>query len=568
MRFREFLIHDEAVRLAEAVNRDVRKGVAFKQRPLDDLEHAVFAQRLARRLPPARSAAYGDYLRQSVLSQGEVLGDMQWEAWTATKAAMELGGVSPDDLADPNRSPAQRLAAVSRMDWRKVTLPRLKVALGPSFTVPDDWKRVFGIERLKRIKVAVEKGQPIADPHDRRLLGIWRTLEVQLGQDILPAGPDDDVGMSRLPMSLKDRKRLYRTLTGTNEGTEMPLRLSPQSAYDHLTKYGMEVISDDEAKDLYLARILDDLQNKTAFVPSSPRGSEADRKRWRDSAARSWGGFLPAARCYDPGNDPGFSQWLAGMTTRGFKTRTNPSGRQVPYAYREPEEIGRAGDMPGIKFSIDVPSQEVPDEKINAFYRSGTPGAVEAVQQELEKPARDAVGWLRKRGWIDDPARMDDYVQQVVMGMLNRTGAVGDWRSNVGFRRATASMLARRYASQGWSSATKERAGQAVVGMATRSNRGGGEDEFSRMRRGAATARDVIQRAVASMLDMDTSSMGADEEKFVDALDSLKDPRRAINALGVLDRLSARYERKLPQVKRAVDRIKRHLDPLLGKVCA
>ena len=52
-----------------------------------------------------------------------------------------------------------------------------------------------------------------------------------------------------------------------------------------------------------------------------------------------WGGFLPPARFYDPGNDPGFAQWLAGMTTRGFKMRTNPSGRRVPAGYNEPEEI-------------------------------------------------------------------------------------------------------------------------------------------------------------------------------------------------------------------------------------
>ena len=235
MGFRAFLIRDEAARLAEAATKDVRKGVAFRQRPLDDLEHAVFAQRLAHRLSPAKSADYGDYLRHSVLRQGEVLGDMQWEAWEATKAALELGGIDPDDLTKP---PAQRLAMVARIDWRKVTLPRLKAKLGPSFKVPDNWKRVFGIERLRKIKVAVERGQPITDRQDRRLLGIWRTLEVQLGQDILPAGPKNDVGMTRLPMSPKDRRRLYQAMTGTNEGVEAPLRLSAQSAYDSLTRYG------------------------------------------------------------------------------------------------------------------------------------------------------------------------------------------------------------------------------------------------------------------------------------------------------------------------------------------
>ena len=78
--------------------------------------------------------------------------------------------------------------------------------------------------------------------------------------------------MTRLPMSLKDRTRFYKTLTGTNENAETPLRLSPQSAYDYLTSYGMEVVTDEEAKDLYLARILKDLRNKTAFIPSSAKG--------------------------------------------------------------------------------------------------------------------------------------------------------------------------------------------------------------------------------------------------------------------------------------------------------
>ena len=60
--------------------------------------------------------------------------------------------------------------------------------------------------------------------------------------------------------------------------------------------------------------------------------------------------------------------------------------------------------------------------------------------------------------------------------------------------------------------------------------------------------------------------MGADEEKFVDALDSLNDPDKAMDALDVLDRLSARHAAALPQVRRAVERIKRQLEPLLGKV--
>jgi hypothetical protein len=394
-------------------------------------------------------------------------------------------------------------------------------------------------------------------------------LEIQLGRNILTAGPKDDVGggMTRLPMSLKDRTRFYKTLTGTNESIE-PLQLSPQSAYDHLTSYGMEVVTDEEAENLYLARILKDLRDKTAFIPSFPKGSEADRKRWRDSASRSWGGFLPAARFYDPANSPGFAQWLAGMTTRGFKMRTNPSGRRVPYGYPEPEEFGRSGEMPGIRYSIDVPSQEISDEEITAFYRSRTPEAAKAVRQELEKPAKDAVSWLKRHGGIDDSTKVGDYVQDVVLGMLARTGAVENWRKNIGFRRATASMLARRYASQGWPSAAKEKAGGTALDLATGRSRSGGEDQFSRIQAGAAKVREVIQKAIAALLDADTSEMGEDEAEFVDALESLNDPAKAMAALDVLDRLSTRHEKALPQARRAVERIQRHLKPLISKVRA
>lgn len=190
------------------------------------------------------------------------------------------------------------------------------------------------------------------------------------------------------------------------------------------------------------------------------------------------------------------------------------------------------------------------------------------------KPARDAVKWLKGKGWISDPGRIDDYVQDVVLGMLARTGAVPNWRSNVGFRRTTASMLARRYASQGWPAATKERTGQMSGGneqpttldQAAGSNRQGGEDEFSRMQGGAARARAAIQKAIASVLDIDTTRMGDDEEKFVDAIDSLSDPDQAIRALHVLDRLSAQHSTALPQVRKAVERIHRHLDPLIGRM--
>ena len=569
MKFREWL--------NESAKRDARKGVAFRQKSLDDTEHAVFAQRLADKLQikPAKGN-YGDFLYKSVRSQGDVLGDMNWEKFEIIQKAMELGGVNPSELNDPNKSLAERLGFLNQINWQAVTVPALKSKLGTSFKIPDDWKKVFGIERLKKIKTAVEQGQPL-NPQERKLLGVWRTLEIQLGGEddgqpsqIFPAGPKNDVGMTRMPMSQADRIRFYKTLTGTNENTEVPLQLSAQSAYDYLTGYGMEIITDDEATDLYLTRILNDLRNKETFIPSTQRGSEADRKRWRDSAARSHGGFIPAARFYDPGNDPGFAQWLAGMTTKGFKMRTNPSGRRVPAGYNEPEEVGRSDEMPpGIKYSIDVASQEVPNEEINAFYRSGTPEANAAIEKEMVKPARDAVNWLNRNGWNIDPAKMDDYTQQIVIGMLARTGAVENWRKNIGFRRTTASMLARRYATQGWA---REKTGRMTgdeerLGIqATSSNRSGGEDEFSSLRGSAAKARDIIQRVIVSLLDTDTSKMGEDEEEFVDSLDSLSNPAKTMDALDVLDRLSVRHAEALPQVRSAVERIKRKLEPLLGKV--
>jgi hypothetical protein len=265
------------------------------------------------------------------------------------------------------------------------------------------------------------------------------------------------------------------------------------------------------------------------------------------------------------------------MTTRGFTTRANRSGRRVPSDYPEPEPFDWPGgleDMPGIKYSIDVASQEVPDEKTNTFYRSRTPEANAAVQNELMKPARDAVSWVRKQGWVADSAKLDDLVQDIVVGMLNRTGAIPNWRANIGFRRTTAMMLARRFASQGWPSATRERTGHmggqqeqpGTLDMATSRSRGRGEDDFSKMRGGVTKARAVIQRAMASLLDTDTSRMGGDEEAFVDALEELNDPDSAIAALDVLDQLATRYERELPQVKRAVDRIHRHLEWLVSKV--
>ncbi len=572
MRFSEFLIRHEAhdaptdpwrSGLSESAATDIRKGVAFKQRSLDDLEHAVFAQRLAEKLRNQGGGSYGDFLHQSVLKQGEVLGDMAWEGWAVNRKALELGGVNPDSL----KTPAARIAAVNRIDWSQITVPKLKAKLSP-FRAPEDWKRQFGIAHLKKIKAAQEQGKSL-NARDKRLLGIWRTLEVQLGKDILRADPKMDLGRTRVPMSMADRIRLYKTLTGTaNEAVVTPLQLSPQSAYDYLTRYGVEVISDDEATDLYLSRILQDLRTGNAFIPSSARGSEADRKRWRDSAARSWGGFLAPARFYDPGNTPGFAQWLTGMTTRGFKTRTNPSGRRVPSGYPEPEESGRVGDIPPVRYSIDVPSQEVADEKINSFYRSGTPEAHAAVEKELVKPAKDTLHWLRHTGWEVDPSKLDDYVQQVVMGMMARTGAVPNWRTNPAFRRSTALMLARRYISQGWAVGTREKTGQSdSLDRATDIPRGGGQDSFARLQGSAAAAREVIQGAIASLRDVDTAAMsGDDKEAFIAALRGLRSPNKALDALDILDRLARRYQRELPQVKRAVERIRRHLEPLMRRV--
>jgi hypothetical protein len=158
MRFNDFLIYDEAATalyddpnsqhkcrdclcrlsetasrhpgmFSEAASKDVRKGVAFRQKSLDDLEHGVFGQRLAQKLwkqpeepdkgkratKPGRSPpqGYGDFLRQSVHQQGDVLGDMVWDDWEVTRKALELGGVDPAVLADPQMTPAQRLATAT-----------------------------------------------------------------------------------------------------------------------------------------------------------------------------------------------------------------------------------------------------------------------------------------------------------------------------------------------------------------------------------------------------------------------------------------------------------------------
>jgi len=70
------------------------------------------------------------------------------------------------------------------------------------------------------------------------------------------------------------------------------LRLSAQSA-TILDGYGMEVMSDEEATDLYLPE-LERPRNKVAFIQSLPRGSER-QKTMGDSLPEFGGGFLPAA---------------------------------------------------------------------------------------------------------------------------------------------------------------------------------------------------------------------------------------------------------------------------------
>ena len=59
---------------------------------------------------------------------------------------------------------------------------------------------------------------------------------------------------------------------------------------------------------------------------------------------------------------------------------------------------------------------------------------------------------------------------------------------------------------------------------------------------------------------------GDDKDALIAALRGLRSPNKALDALDILDRLATRYERKLPQVKRAVERIWRHLEPLMKRV--
>jgi len=107
--------------LLEAAKKDARKGIAFKAKALDDLEYGVLAHRLAQQLP-AKTADYGDFLRRSVRTQGDVLADMKWGEWEVTKAVLELGGVDPSIVTDPKTTPAERIALVGKINWDNITL--------------------------------------------------------------------------------------------------------------------------------------------------------------------------------------------------------------------------------------------------------------------------------------------------------------------------------------------------------------------------------------------------------------------------------------------------------------
>ena len=137
-------------------------------------------------------------------------------------------------------------------------------------------------------------------------------------------------------------------------------------------------------------------------------------------------------------------------------------------------------------------------------------------RQELMKPARDAVNWLKRKGWIIDPAKMDDYVQQVVMGMMGRTGSVQNWRcqcripaghgEHVGSTVCVTGLAVgdeRTNRANAW----RRRSARSCAD-GDGSNRSGGEDEFSRIQGGAARAREAIQRAIAAVLDIDTEQHG------------------------------------------------------------
>jgi len=169
---------------------------------------------------------------------------------------------------------------------------------------------------------------------------------------------------------------------------------------------------------------------------------------------------------------------------------------------------------------------------------------------------------LRNKGWIDDPTRVNDLVQDVVMAMMGRTGSIPNWRPTPAIAEA------RRVCSLDvlpprWPSATKEKTGRMgredrpdLVQTATGSNRTAARPV--QPDQGGAQSPQAIQKAIASILDLDTSNMGDDEEKFVDAIDSW-----ATRAGGQGTEYSGQALRSTcsgTHKSHAVDRIQRHLN--------
>ena len=240
-----------------------------------------------------------------------------------------------------------------------------------------------------------------------------------------------------------------------------------------------------------------------------------------------------------------------------------PVAEECPTAIQSQRKLAGRMKCRGSSIPSTCLRRKSPTKKSMPSTGAGQPKRSKPCGKELEKPARDAVNWLKRQGWIDDPAKVDDYVQDVVIGMLNRTGAVPNWRNNVGFRRATASMLARRYASQG---GRRERK-RSWAGMlwtwqreTSRPRRRRVQQDSSRGNKSPRGHSEGHRRACSNG---HVRQWATTKTKFVDALDSLNDPAKAMDALDVLDRLSARYEKELPQVRRAVERIQRHLEPLM-----
>ena len=177
----------------------------------------------------------------------------------------------------------------------------------------------------------------------------------------------------------------------------------------------MEVVSDEEATDLYLARILKDLRNKTAFIPSSAKGKRGRQKtlagfRRTDPGAVS----LPAGQMLRPWQLAGIRPMACRDDHQGFQDEDEPQWPKSSLRLPEPEEVGRSDEMPGIKYSIDVPSQEIPDEEINAFYRSRTAGSHRRRRKGIGQASQGCRELAETQGLgTSTPAKIDDFVQDV-----------------------------------------------------------------------------------------------------------------------------------------------------------